>query len=65
MPQNGEKATNGLQDEPKRKSRVWSMTNGLYLPTVRGSKLGFGNKILFDYDLVKERLNAHFFDSVE
>ena len=28
------------------------MTNGLYLPTVRGSKLGCSRKLLFEYDLV-------------
>jgi len=42
----------------KGKSRAWSVTSGLQLPTVRGSKLGSGKKILFDYDLVKEKYAA-------
>lgn len=40
----------------KEKSRAWSVTSRLQLPTVRGSKLGSGKKILFDYDLVKDNL---------
>ncbi|MDD5551260.1 MAG: hypothetical protein PHS34_08375, partial [Candidatus Omnitrophica bacterium] len=37
----------------KNKSRAWSLASGLQLPRVSGSKLGFKNKILFDYDIVK------------
>ncbi|MDD5068804.1 MAG: hypothetical protein PHN89_04370, partial [Candidatus Pacebacteria bacterium] len=37
----------------KSKSRAWSLASGLQLPRVSGSKLGFKNKILFDYDIVK------------
>lgn len=39
----------------KKKSHAWSVTSGLYLPTVRGSISGFRNKILFEHDLVKWR----------
>lgn len=39
----------------KKKSREWSVTSGLQLPTVRGSIPGFKNKILFEYDLVKRK----------
>jgi len=39
----------------KKKSHAWSVTSGLYLPTVRGSIPGFRNKILFEHDLVKWR----------
>jgi len=37
----------------KKKSRAWSLASGLQLPRVSGSKRGFDNKILFDYDFVK------------
>ncbi len=47
-----EKPQYSIEEEAK-KSRAWSVTSGLQLPTVRGSKPGFKNKVLFDYDLVK------------
>ncbi len=37
----------------KKKSRAWSVTSGLQLPTVRGSIPGSDKKILFEYDIVK------------
>ncbi|MCX5819737.1 MAG: hypothetical protein NT047_07485 [Deltaproteobacteria bacterium] len=42
----------------KSKSRAWSVTSGLQLPAVRGSKLGSTKKILFDHDLVKEKYST-------
>jgi len=48
-----QKLSDLLWDMNKKKSRAWSVTGGLYLPTVRGSKLGSAKKILFDHDLVK------------
>lgn len=42
----------------KKKSRAWSVTSGLQLPTVRGSIPGSDKKILFDYDLVKREDDA-------
>jgi predicted RNA methylase len=42
----------------KKKSRAWSVTSGLQLPTVRGSKLGSDKKILFEYDLVKPQYST-------
>ncbi len=39
----------------KKKSREWSVTSGLQLPTVRGSIPGRRKTVLFDYDLVKHK----------
>jgi hypothetical protein len=44
---------NGKEGLGFLKSRAWSVTSGLQLPTVRGSKLGSVEKILFEYDIVK------------
>ncbi|HPX31374.1 MAG TPA: hypothetical protein PKW92_09850 [Smithella sp.] len=46
-----------LRYQNKKKSRAWSVTSGLYLPTVRGPQPGFKNKILFEYDIVKDKIN--------
>jgi hypothetical protein len=39
----------------KKRSYEWFLTRGLYLPKVETAIRGYREKILFDYDLVKEK----------
>jgi hypothetical protein len=52
----GEITAERLKYINKKKSREWFQTRGLYLPKVETAIRGYRKKILFDYDLVKEKL---------